>query len=150
MLSELCKELKNWFEKSKINGTFTISDGHIDCAGIGLPILEDQYFRIIGSVFNDGVWQYKAEGIADIKDETFIGEVWLMAIPREVISLNDEIEAWRAKYDTADSTAMSPFNSESFGGYSYTKGSVTGNSDGSGGLSWRSVFAGKLNMWRKV
>ena len=52
MLTELCQELKNWFEREIHVGTFTIEGGQLtDCS-----FLQDgQYYRIIGSVFNDGV-----------------------------------------------------------------------------------------------
>lgn len=70
-----------------------------------------------------------------------------MAVPPAVIAICGEIDAYTEKY--ADQI-NSPFQSESFGGYSYTKAS--GNSDGSSSnpSDWRSVFAGQLNKWRKI
>ena len=137
MLNKLCRELKNWFEKSKKFGTFTISGGSIT----GVEIAEGQYYRIIGSIFNDGIYKY-GDSQVTLKDETFDGAVWLLAIPKE-------IEELAAKYGTLDSAALSPFNSESFGGYSYSK---SGN--GSGGSTnpngWKSAFADELNRWRKL
>lgn len=143
MLTELCQELRNWFDKERHFGTFVIENGSIDLSEAGIQ--NDQYFRIAGSVFNDGVHQYPAE---DLHDEVFDGAVWLMAVPKAVLDLAAEIEAWQAKYGGADSAAMSPFTSESFGGYSYSKGS---GSDGSGSSgSWQSAFASRLNQWRKI
>ena len=71
MLAELCAELKNYFLRNQSedihNGLFTISDGSID-----LPFLLDgQYFRIVGSVMNDGVYQYP---VSELADETFPGQ----------------------------------------------------------------------------
>ena len=62
MLSELCHELKNWFEITQIFGTFEIKDGVISVYkdGEALAMKNNQYYRIVGSVFNDGVWQFKA------------------------------------------------------------------------------------------
>ena len=144
MLNKLCRELKNWFEKSKKFGTFTISDGSIT----GVEIAEGQYYRIIGSLFNDGIYKY-GDAEVTLKDETFDGAVWLLAIPKEIEELAAKIQAWEAKYGTLDSAALSPFNSESFGGYSYSK---SGN--GSGGSTnpngWKSAFADELNRWRKL
>ena len=144
MLNKLCRELKNWFEKSKKFGTFTISDGNIT----GVEIAEGQYYRIIGSIFNDGIYKY-GDSQVTLKDETFDGAVWLLAIPKEIEELAAKIQAWEAKYGTLDSAALSPFNSESFGGYSYSK---SGN--GSGGSTnpngWKSAFADELNRWRKL
>lgn len=148
MLTELCQELRNWFvrsEKDKHNGTFTIQDGAID-ADFLLP---GQYYRIAGSIFNDGVHQRGAETENELTDETWDGAVWAMALPAPVINLAAEIAAWREKYETTDSEALSPFASESFGGYSYSKGG-TGGGSGGAGVSWRSVFKDRLNMWRKI
>lgn len=141
MLEELMRECRNWFKvpDGAYSGTFTIKDGSIT-----LPFLVDgQYFRIIGSVFNDGVHQYGAGGLTD---ETFDGAVWALAVPAAFISLVEDVEAWRNKYE---STANSPFQSESFAGYSYTKSSVNDNSGGSV-TGWQGVFASRLNKWRKL
>ena len=149
MLTELCQELRNWFDKDRLIGTFTITDNDITYAdGSAIGLLPGQYFRIVGSIFSDGVYQYPTQ---DIPSETFDGAVWALAIPKEVISLSEEIDEWRAVYEATDSQAMSPYTSESFGGYSYSKGGG-GNSSGNNGTSgtWQSVFKNRLNMWRKI
>lgn len=141
MLEELMRECRNWFKvpDGAYSGTFTIKDGSIT-----LPFLvEGQYFRIIGSVFNDGVHQY---GAGSLTNETFDGTVWALAVPAAFISLVEDVEAWRSEYETA---ANSPFQSESFAGYSYTKSSANGNSGGSV-KGWQGVFASRLNKWRKL
>lgn len=145
MLSNLCKELNNWFDTRRYFGTFTIdSNGEIT---EDLELQDGQYFRIVGSVFNDGVWQYPAE---DLKPETFEGAIWAMAIPPEVIALAAKIEEWEAKYGGVDSENMSPYNSESFGGYSYSK-SGGGSTDGdSKAGTWQGAFASELKKYRKV
>ena len=145
MLSELCQELRNWFDRGqpRIHGAFEIRDGKIVDSDFTDVIQNNQYFRIVGSVFNDGVYKYTND--LTLTDELFVGAVWLMAVPKEVITLSDEIDAWVEKYgDTIDS----PYLSESFGGYSYTKKGA-GN-DSSDASSWQSVFSSKLNMWRKI
>lgn len=140
-LTDLCQELKNWFDLKRVFGTFTISGGEIslDC------LQENQYYRIIGSTFNDGVHR---KGYGGLEDETFEGAVWLMGIPPAVIKLLDEINKWQEQYGAA---VMSPYNSESFGGYSYTK--AYGTSGGSGAnkiFDYKTAFADQLNRWRKV
>lgn len=142
MLTELCAELKNYFlrdrESDIHSGTFTIENGSIEA----LPfLLEGQYFRIVGSLLNDGVYQYPATGLAD---ETFSGAVWAMAVPPAVIALAGEIEAWKA--ENAE-TLDSPFASESFGGYSYSKGTSV---SGTGAYTWQDHFASRLNPWRRL
>ena len=138
MLTEICAELRNWFVVP--NGvhvqTYTISGGSIT----PLDFLQDgQYFRIIGSVFNDGVYQYPATSLTD---EVFEGAVWAMALPPSLIALSAEIE----EYNKSDAGKASPYISENFGGYGYTKAT------GSNGkvLTWKSVFADALNRYRKL
>lgn len=146
MLSELCKELNNWFDKERYFGTFTIANNEITG---DFSLQENQYFRIVGSVFNDGVYRY--DDNLELEDETFKGAIWAMALPKDVVALANEIQAWKTKYMDIDSPAMSPFNSESFGGYSYSKssgGSASGNVDLSG--TWQGAFADRLNHWRKI
>lgn len=143
MLTELCAELKNYFLRDREAdihyGEYTISGG-----SIVLPFLLDgQYFRIVGSVLNDGVYQYPAFGL---NDEEFSGSVWAMAVPPSVVALAADIEAWNEK--NADALA-SPYTSESFGGYSYTKASGS-SSNGSGGYTWRDQFASRLAKWRRL
>lgn len=143
MLTELCQELNNWFEREKRSGSFRIANGMLE-ADFLLP---GQYFRVMGSLFNDGVHQY---GNDFLNDEDFTGSVWSLAIPVAVIKLSEDIDAWRAKYEAPDSSAMSPYMSESFGGYSYSKGSAISGTGTGGATSWRTSFASRMNAWRKV
>ena len=107
-----------------------------------LPFLQvGQYFRIAGSIHNDGVHKY---GEADLHDETFTGTVWAMRIPPSVIELAGEIDEWIEKNE---GFITSPYQSESWQGYSYSLKSGSGES---GSLGWQSVFAGRLNRWRKL
>lgn len=140
MLTAICQELKNWFIKSdndKKIGVFTISDGVI---APFVDLKTNQYYRIIGSVFNDGVHKYGDKN-DKLVDETFDGAIWIMYVPGEVISLADEISAYNEKYGE-----VSPFISESFGGYSYSK--TIGSKDTP--ASWQDMFSGKLSNWRKI
>ena len=49
----------------------------------------------------------------------------------------------------ADSAAMSPYMSESFGGYSYSKGASNTASGGSV-VTWQDAFKTRLAPWRKI
>ena len=147
-LTELCQELRNWFDRERYHGVLEISGGTIyDAAGNELPLQAGMYFRIIGSWFNDGVHVHPD---TKMHDEVITGSVWLMAVPSPVIQLAEDIAAWRAKYEVADSSAMSPYMSESFGGYSYQKGNAISSTDTSGGTSWKRTFASRMNAWRKL
>ena len=139
MLEQVLMHLKNWFlvPGGIHEDTYTIEDG-----GIALPFLANgQYFRICGSVFNDGLHQYPA---SDLKAETFDGTVWALAVPQAVIDLAAEIEAWQKKNGDA---SVSPYQSESFGGYQYSK--ATDSASG-GAVTWQSAFRSRMNAWRKI
>ena len=132
MLETVLMYLNNWFVVGRYDDTYTIEDGKLT-----LPFLVNgQYFRIVGSLFNDGVYQYPAE----LTDETFAGSVWALALPKALLSTVDEITAWQAK--NGDS---GPYTSESFGGYSYSKAT---NSKGLA-VGWRDMFSAQLAPWKK-
>lgn len=134
MLEQILKHLNNWFLVDIHEGEFSVENGSIT-----LPFLQtNQYFRIIGSVFNDGLHQYPA---TDLTDETFTGSVWALAVPKAVIELAEEIDAWQTKNGDPG-----PFTSESFGGYSYSKAT---NASGMP-VGWQDVFKSRLNDWRRI
>ena len=137
MLTEICQELKNWFCHEIHIGEFTIVDGEL----ADVEFLEGQYYRIVGSILNDGVHYYDDV----LRDETFEGAVWMMAIPPSFLDLVDKIEAWTV--DNADAL-NGPYQSESFGGYSYSK--ATGGQGGQHAYSWQNAFGADLNRWRKI
>lgn len=143
-MTELCQELRNWFDRDmkKWSGDFAVENGEL--SGFSELLKTGQYFRVIGSVFNDGVHKY---GDADLEDEKFTGSVWAMAVPSAAIALSSEIDAWKEKYGGVEGASLSPYSSESFGGYSYTKS--YGNT-GNGVVTWQSVFRSQLNRWRKI
>ena len=147
MLNEICLDLNNFFDRNqpKIKDDFSISSGKITNADFLDVIKENQYFRIIGSVFNDGVYQYSNE--LELVDEDFNGTIWLMAIPKEFLDLVTEIEAWQDKNGSVDSSGMSPFNSESFGGYSYSKGAGSG---AGASTTWQTAYRNRLNIYRRI
>lgn len=131
MLEEVLRYCRNWFDTRRHFGKFAIEG-----STLVLPSLQNgQYFRIVGSVFNDGVYEYPAN---NLKDEVFEGAVWELAIPKNVEILSFEICEWMEKNKTA---VESVYQSESFGGYSYTK---------RGEATWQNVFGSRLNQWRKI
>ena len=136
MLEEVMHEVNNYFVKNVYKGKFEISN-----SSISLPFLaEGQYFKIIGSVFNDGVHKYPA---INLKDETFEGVIQALAVPTEFIKLASDIQGWLDKYGAS---IEGPYTSESFGGYSYSKAS---GADG-GQITWMSQFRSRLSRWRKI
>lgn len=137
MLETVLNHLHNWFQvKGEARcGEFEIVSGEL-CADFLKP---GQYYRIIGSVFNDGLHRYPDDEGGYLTDETFTGEVWPLAIPRSVIKISEEIKDWCDKNPQTDKI------SESFDGYSYTKGNAGADESG-----WQAVFRKQLNAWKKV
>lgn len=136
MLETVLQNLNNWFlvPDGVHAGEFTVQGGQLT-----LPFLQTgQYFRVVGSVFNDGLHQYP---VADLTDETFTGSVWALAVPKAVIELAEEIDAWQTKNGDPG-----PFTSESFVGYSYSKAT---NASGMA-VGWQDVFKSRLNDWRRI
>lgn len=153
MLSELCAVCRNYFDKDEYHrylprreGRFTITNGTLpDLEGF---IIKGQCFRIYGSAVNDGVYEY-TDDLA-LKDETFTGLIQSMHVEPDFLALAHEIEAWEEKYGSIDGTALSPFNSESFGGYSYSKSAGNGENGGVSAADPVSMFRQRLKRWRKI
>lgn len=142
MIGQICAEVKNYFVQRDVDvhaGNYTIANGEIS----PVPFVRvGQYYRIVGSALNDGVYQ---RGVDDLQltDEEFFGSVWSMRIPKDFLALCDEIEAWQ----TANAEALSgSYQSESFGGYSYSRGT----SASGGAWTWKDQFRNKLNAYRKL
>ena len=141
MLEAVLTHLKNWFvvPRGVHEGIYKIENGSLE-----LPFLQNgQYYRICGSIFNDGLHKYGDE--ADkLQNETFSGTVWALAIPKAVVELSAKIEEWQSKNGDA---VASPYSSESFGGYSYTK--ATDSTTGAV-ATWETVFRNQLNPYRQI
>lgn len=140
-IKEICDYLHNYFVGERKDGTFTIENGSLDVSDI--PVLDGQYIRIQGSIFNDGIYQHPT---SDLKNESFSGAVSLLKIPSDVLSIAAEIDEWKAKNAQA---LVSPFQSESFGGYSYSKASG-GAKSGGGQITWKDIFGNRLDCYRKL
>ena len=142
LMDEVCGTIHNYFaiRDAVQTGSFTIAGG-----GIEADFLQNgQYFRVIGSVFNDGIWQFPAEGMTD---ETFKGSIVPLAIPQAFIAIVDEIQKWINDYGAS---VMSPMQSESFNNYSYSKAAGTAQDGSYAALSWENIFAKRLERWRKL
>ena len=135
MLEKMCAECRNYFVKDIHFGTFKIESGAIEPLDF---LQKGQYFRIVGSVLNDGVYQYQT---SELTDEVFDGAIWAMSVPPSFIALASDIKTWQDK-----DGKPSAYTSESFGGYSYTKAT---NAKGQV-ATWKEVFASELNNYRRA
>lgn len=145
MLTEICQYLHNYFEYEKHFGLISIIGDVVFCDGEEIEMDEGQYFALFREKFAIGVYQYGDE----LTDKTFTGSVWLMDIPDAILKANKWAEQWMEKNGGVDSAANSPFQSESFGGYSYSKGN---NSNGKAGVGIfdQASFVGMLAPYRKL
>lgn len=147
-LTKLCYEVNNYFKRSIHVNKMSVTNGSL--TWMPAEIQDGQYFRIVGSVFNDGVHKYPATKLTN--EAEFQGAIWLLAIPADFVDLANKIDEWETKYGGVESPALSPFNSESFGNYSYSKGGAS--SGGANGTtnpnSWQSVFASEISKYRRM
>lgn len=142
MIGQICAEVKNYFVQPDVDihaGNYTIENGVIS----PIPFVRvGQYYRIIGSALNDGVYKRGTDD-QHLLNEEFFGTVWSMRVPKDFVALCKEISDWQ----TANAAALSgPYQSESFAGYSYSKGS----SASGGAWTWKDQFKNKLNAYRKL
>ena len=140
MLEEVLRYINNRFECGTYRADFKVEDGGVDVPGL----LPGQYFWVEGSVFSDGLHQYPAD---DMQPEEFDGTVTFLAVPRAVVELADEIAGWCE----ANAEAIGgPYQSESFGGYSYSRASGGAQGNEVPAAAWQLQFGSRLRQWRKL
>lgn len=144
-ITDFCCELNNFFKKEIYLGEFTIEGGRIVLPAI-VDIKDGQYFRIVGSVFNDGVYQYPAVGLTN---ETFRGAVWAMAVPPAALALFEKIQEWDAQYGNSAAN-YSPYTSETFHHYSRSQHIATNSKGEIVQQTWQGVFRKELSRFRKL
>lgn len=141
MMAQVCAECRNYFVANSADlhyQLYTIESGVLSPLSF---IQNGQYYRISGSVLNDGVYQHGVDDL-NLQDESFYGTIWAMRVPKDFIELVNDIESWSESHASA---IDSPYSSESFGGYSYTKENVDNKP-----LSWQIHFAPRLNMYKRL
>ena len=169
MLTEICQYLHNYFDYERHVGEITIVAGEdglypsnglhpsenlhpqssvsakVFCNGVEIEIGDGQYFALFRQRIPLGVFQ-----LSELtENKTFAGSVWLMDVPKAIKSADEWAETWKTKNMAAGSEANSVYQSESFGGYSYSKGN---NSKGKVGASIfdNAQFAAMLAPYRKL
>ena len=145
MLTEICAYLKNYFETERRIGTIQITGGEIYCDGVKVELEDGQHFALFRDRFVLGVYEKGDE----IPDKTFTGAVWPMDIPEAIIQADQWAEAWKQKNGAATSDANGPFQSESFGGYSYSKAAGGGAGVGSSVFD-QAQFKAMLAPYKKI
>ena len=105
-------------------------------------LTDGQYFRVINSLFGDGVWK---RGSDVLTDETFSGSVWAMKVPPDVLELADSVTAFNAKVEEMGLVEKG-YASESFGGYTYQL--LTGAPAMM--VEWQNRINAEMRRWRKI
>ena len=145
-LEMIMRHIHRWFVRDEYEGDYIITNGTLDLDFL----LPNQYYRIKGSVFNDGLHKYgDSEDV--LTNETFHGKIAALVPEKMFLALVEEIQTWI----TDNAGALnSPYSSENvIGVYSYTLksgGSGSQNNNNDGPISWQSQFKKQLDAWRKL
>lgn len=54
-IEDICRELNNWFDVKRAIGDFEITENGL--TSFYDDLYDDQYYRIVGSALNDGVYK---------------------------------------------------------------------------------------------
>ncbi len=152
MLQQVLEFIHNRFTQKPHVGTYKIVDGVISPLDF---LIEGQRFWIVGSTLNDGVYTYHESGctndddneVVSFEDEEFGGTICGLAVPKAVLNITNEIADYEAKYGGLNN---SPYTSESFGGYTYSKAVRTVGAGAGTAAGWQQVYGDRLNTWRKL
>ena len=147
MLEEVMRYVNNRFDRDprgvaygSASGAFEVVDGSLEVDGL----LDGQWFWVEGSALNDGLHMYPD---TDMRDESFEGTVTFLGVPRSFEDLCSEIAQWQEQHaDVLDS----PLQSESFGGYSYSKASGGSQGNEAPAAGWQLHFGARLRPYRKL
>lgn len=142
-LEQVMGHIHNWFGKDAM----TVRDCEITGGELpaSVPLKPLQWYRIDGSTFNDGLHQHPDNGLVD---EKFDGKITALAIPNDFLAVVEEICQWKDNYSKAmASAAASPYQSESFNGYSYQ---LRSDLIAAGSTGWQQTYARALRRWRKL
>ena len=140
-VGDVLASVNNRFEGAPVRGRFVVSGGEVRSdPPDALRLAAGQWCEIEGSSLNDGLHK---RGDGGLVDESFTGTVTPLRIPRDLLDLVEEIDAW----EEGQAGASGPYASESFGGYSYSRAT-----DPATGLpmTWQAAFRSRLNRWRKL
>jgi hypothetical protein len=142
------RECRNFFEVKQSDvteheGSYSIAEGSL--SPVPDEILTGQYIAIYGSVLNDGIWKVGTDGALtgdyDAVDEGFTATIYPLKVPPDFVQLATDITAWKAKMDES-----SPYASETFPHYSYTKA----QKQGGGNITWQQQFTGRIQPFRRM
>ena len=136
-METVMQTVHNYFERSALEGTFRLA------GNVLTPAPSAPYVAIRGSAF-DGVYSCQngyLYGLPEgLLEEEWTGMVWELFPPAGFVSLCEEISAFDEK------NPAGAMLSESFGDYSYTRGS---NARGTA-VNWEQAYGSRLNAYRRM
>lgn len=143
ILTMVMRSLPRYWEKSSESGTFTIESKIL--TGFTEIYLVGSYIAVTGSILNNGVYLVSDDKItlAGSINETFQGEIYQLAPPRDFLELVAEIET--EINQTKNSTWDKRLISQSFDGLSQT---LATGANGSLPATWKEMFASRLVPYR--
>lgn len=137
---------EEYYPVTEFEDDYVIADGALST--LDDTIKTGQYIAIYGSTLNDGIWKVGADGAiaSDLtgvtaQDETFRATIYPLKVPNDFVALSLEITAYRTAAKEA-----SPYVSESFLGYSYSKA----QKQGGGTVTWQQQFADRLAPYKRM
>lgn len=130
-VAAVMRQVRNFFDRGYMDGRFTIAGSVLS------PAPAAPWIAISGSLYNDGVYPLSGGFLAGVTDEVFTGRVWLLYPPKDFLDLCNEMSAYDDKHPPG------AYQSESFGGYSYTR------SAGDGG-AWQQAYKDRLTPYRHM
>lgn len=136
-IDDVMRRCCNFFERGYLDGTFSIAGNVLS------PTVNSGYVYLSGTKHSDGAYRLGSSGqlLTDeiLEDETFTGRVWALNPPPAFLALCEEIKMFDEKNPAGS------LQSESFGAYSYSRGSGT-----SGATTWQEAFSGRLACFRRM
>lgn len=155
-LGRVLEHIHNWFARETLSLPGCEVVGGQLPASVSESVPVGAWYRLEGSYLNDGL-HLRGDEDEGLTDETFDGTLTVLAVPKELLAVVDEISDWvAANAEARSKAAASPYQSESFGGYTYTvrsdlTGRSSGSSGGNGGLTgWQAAFRSDLNPYRRL
>lgn len=154
-LERVLSHIHNWFTRETLSLSGCEVVGGQLPASVAERIPDGAWYRIEGSYLNDGL-HLRGEVDEGLTDESIDGTLSVLSVPRALLTVVDEITDWiDATSEARSKAASSPYQSESFGGYTYSmRSDLTGGSSGSsgnGGLNgWQAAFRSDLNPYRRL
>lgn len=137
-IERVMRRVRNYFQRGYTEGTFAITGNVLS------PAPSAPWVKISGSAYHDGVYECCSgylQGVPEGRqDETFTGVVWMLYPPDDFLALCEEIRDYDQK------NPVGALQSETFGDYSYNRGSGANG----GTMSWETAFAAHLAPYRRM